>query len=125
MKIFKKIIPLLVFGTSLCMIGSLSAQDAGKAAPHIYKLISDTLGISMYEVTFIPGAKAVFHVHPDHSIYVLEGGTLDITDAKGVKTTLELKPGMGMVSPAESHTAVNPGKTTVRAIVTEIRRPRN
>ncbi|MDQ3142157.1 MAG: cupin domain-containing protein [Bacteroidota bacterium] len=119
---------LLLFTIGLYLVSSLSnsaqAQEAGTAAKNIYKLLADTLGVKMYEIVFKPGDVAPFHTHPDHCIYVLEGGKLEVTDVSGTKIILDGKPGMAMIGGPESHSAVNIGKTKFRAIVVEVYRPR-
>lgn len=101
------------------------ATDATKVAPGVYRALADTMGIRLLEITARPGESVPIHSHPDNTIYVLEGGTLEISAKDGAKRTLELKTGMGLIAPAESHAAKNTGTTTVRLIVTEIFRPEN
>lgn len=115
-----------IFGIILISadINLLKAQDVSQVGKNVYKLLGDTLGIRMYEVTFKPGDKVAFHTHPDHTVYALEGGSLEVTHVNGEKEVIDLKPGMAAIFATESHSAMNPGKTTVKAIVTEIWRPR-
>ena len=35
--------------------------------------------VRVFNVTFKPGDKAVMHHHPDHVVYVLEGGKMKLT----------------------------------------------
>ncbi len=98
--------------------------DVANAAPDVYKKLADTLNVRIFEITFKPGQTAPMHQHPDHAIYCLSAGTLEVTDKDGKKTKLDLKPGMALVSPGEMHTATNVGKTPVKAVVVEVNRPR-
>ena len=102
----------------------LQAQDVNKVAPGVYKLVADTLGLRIFETVWTPGAVAAFHTHPDYAAYVVEGGTLDVIEADGKKTTFELTPGMALIAGTESHSAINTGKTTIKVIVVETTRPR-
>jgi hypothetical protein len=40
-------------------------MDAVKAAPMLYKVLHDTLGIRKPDVTYNPGDSSVMHSHPD------------------------------------------------------------
>ncbi len=103
---------------------SIQAQDVHKVASSVYKLMADTLGLRVFETVWTPGATAAFHTHPDYAAYVIEGGTLDVIEADGKKTTFELTPGMALIAGTESHSAINTGKTTIRLVVVETTRPR-
>ncbi|CAN5497737.1 hypothetical protein BH23BAC1_BH23BAC1_48890 [soil metagenome] len=99
------------------------AQDVHTIAPTMYKVLADTLGIRVMEATYKPGQSSAMHSHPDFAMYVLEGGNIEISGKTGSKQVVEFKTGMGVVLPADSHMAKNVGKTTVKLVVTEIRRP--
>ena len=101
------------------------ASDATMVAPGVYKTLSDTLGLRILEITVKPGESVPVHSHPDYSLYVIEGGTGEFTANDGTKSTQELKAGMAIINPAESHSAKNTGTTTMRIIVTEVYRARN
>ncbi|MGI8601016.1 MAG: hypothetical protein ACR2KB_17310 [Chitinophagaceae bacterium] len=57
-------------------------------------------------------------------MYVLSGGTVELTNTKGEKQVVPFTTGMGIVLPGESHTAKNISETTLKLIVVEVRRPR-
>ena len=95
------------------------ATDPVKVAPGIYHVLADTMDIRISEVTVKPGESVPMHSHPDHSIYVVEGGPVEFEAKDGTKTTSELKSGMGIVMPAETHAGKNIGTTTLRLVVTE------
>jgi quercetin dioxygenase-like cupin family protein len=101
---------------------SARAQDPLKVAPTMYKLLFENERVRVMEVTFKPGERIAPHAHPDHFVYVAAGGSLTIT--AGEKTMdAELKPGQVIWIAAESHWAVNNGKTDVRLVVTELKEP--
>jgi quercetin dioxygenase-like cupin family protein len=105
------------------------AYDASRSvttiAPDLYKQMADTLGIRIIEAIYKPGDSTIVHAHPDFAMYVLEGSTVELTSVDGNKQNIEFKKGMGMVLPAESHSAKNIGKSTLRLVVVEVNRPRN
>ena len=100
------------------------AQDVHKIAPTMYKVLADTLGLRVMEATYKPGDSSTMHKHPDFAMYVLSGGTVELTNSNGVKQVVEFATGMGVVLPGESHTAKNIGQTVLKLIVVEARRPK-
>jgi quercetin dioxygenase-like cupin family protein len=88
------------------------------------KKLGDTLNIKMYEFTLKPGDSAALHTHPDHTVYVLQGGKLAVTFQGSGRQVLDLKTGIGFISGALSDAGKNIGNTTVKLLVTDIYRPR-
>ncbi|HMT95559.1 MAG TPA: hypothetical protein PKC62_02645 [Ferruginibacter sp.] len=88
------------------------------------KLLQDTLGIKMYEFTLKPGDSAALHAHPDHTVYVLQGGKALISFNGAAPQEMELKTGMGFISPSLNDYGKNIGATTIKLLVTDIYRPR-
>ena len=100
------------------------AMDPLKVEAAFVKLLADTLNVKFYEGTFKPGDSVALHTHPDHLVYVVEGGTLSIYNKEGVLNVLELKEGMGLMLGTETHSGKNTGKTTVKLLIADIYRPR-
>lgn len=100
------------------------ALDAAKIDPLHYKVIHDSLGIRILEVTYKPGESSMMHAHPDLVVYVLEGGTVEMTAKDGTKQINEMKKGMTLVNAGAEHTPRNVGKTTMKLILFEVNRPR-
>jgi quercetin dioxygenase-like cupin family protein len=104
------------------------AQDAGidalKAAPDLYKLVKDTMGIRVLEVTYKPGDSSVLHSHPDYVIYTINGGTAEFTEKDGKKMVSEMKSGGENIRPGEVHSVKNTGKTTIKVLLVEVNRPK-
>ena len=86
--------------------------------------LGDTLGVKMYEITLKPGDSVAMHNHPDHSMYVVEGGMLLITVQGAEAKEFDLKAGMGMMVGPENHNGKNIGKTTIKLLLHDIYRPR-
>ena len=78
----------------------------------------------MIEGIYEPGDSSIMHAHPDFALYVLEGGTVELTMADGAKQNIEFKKDMAVVLPAATHSAKNIGKTRLKLIVVEVNRPR-
>ncbi len=90
------------------------------------KKLHDTLGVKMYEFTVKPGDSWALHNHPDHTVYVLEGGKMALfIQATRRKDTLTFPTGMSLVSGPLSDSGSNVGNTTIKLLVTDIYRPRS
>lgn len=96
---------------------SLEPADVG---PTIYKKVFENADVRAFEVTFNAGDKIGVHKHPDHVVYVIEGGKLKITGADGKGQDFDLKAGTAMFLPAQSHSAENVGTSKIRVLVTEL-----
>jgi len=97
--------------------------DAVKAAPGLYTVAKDSMGIRVLNIEYKPGDSSAMHSHPDNAIYVIDGGKGEFTAKDGSKQVLEFKPGMAAISGAETHSVKNIGTTTLKAILVEVNRP--
>lgn len=102
-----------------------ASMDATKLAPKLYKLVKDTLGLRAIEVNYKPGESSAMHSHPDVALYVVQGSTAEFTSKDGTKRTVELKTGMVLIAPADTHSVKNTGKTTMKGILVEVNRAAN
>jgi len=100
-----------------------AVADAVKAAPGLYKVVSDSLGIRILEATYKPGDSSAMHSHPDYAIYVIDGGTAEFTTKEGKKIVNEMKA-MENIRGEEVHSVKNIGKTTVKVLMVEVNRPK-
>lgn len=101
--------------------GFVAAQDPLAVAPGMYRLLFENDRVRVMEVTFQPGQKIAPHSHPDHYVYVAEGGTLRISKPDGSATDATVKPGDVLWIAAETHWAENVGTTVVRLVVNELK----
>jgi ketosteroid isomerase-like protein/quercetin dioxygenase-like cupin family protein len=99
----------------------LFAQDAAKVGPDVYKCILENDMVRVCEVTFKPGASVAVHSHPQHLVYVITPGKLKITPVGAAPVEVDFKPGQAVWSPAETHSAINAGKTELRGLVVELK----
>lgn len=102
-----------------------AATDATKVAAGLYKLKNDTLGIRVLEINYKPGQSSAMHSHGNQALYVTEAGKGEFTGKDGKKVVIELKKGMTMVAPGDTHTVKNIGNTTMKAILVEVNRAMN
>lgn len=94
-------------------------KGAHIVAPEMTKLLKDTLGIVMYELTIEPGDTLPWHEHPYHTSYILEGGTLTIIfeDRTVIWDFPKGKAGLG---PPFGDIAINTGETTIKVLMHEL-----
>ena len=122
MKIIKMISISLLFGLFLIQSTSVQAQDPVKAASNVYKkILLENDQVRVLQVEFAPGDIAPWHEHPNHVLYVLTDGKIEITDKGKPPMVAELKAGDVMFMPAVTHMAKNIGTTTLKLIVTELK----
>ena len=101
-----------------------STIDAFSLGGESIQKLADTLGIKMFIATMKPGDTAKLHSHPDHAVYVLEGGELAVTFQGGPRQIMKMQKGMGLVGGPLTDAARNTGKTTIKLLMTHIYRPR-
>jgi len=111
-----------VLFVAMMLIGRVAlAADPTEVAPDMYKLQYENDRVRVLQVIFKPGQSIPEHSHPDHFVYVVEGGNLKITKSDGTVTDAVLKVGDIVWINAEAHSAVNTGSTVVRLLVTELK----
>jgi quercetin dioxygenase-like cupin family protein len=96
-------------------------RDPMKVANNVYKFIMENDRVRVLDVLFKPGDKAVMHDHPDHVVYVLNAGKINIKSG-GKTDVLDLKAGQAMFLKAQSHEAQNTGKTDLHLLVVELKK---
>ena len=97
------------------------AQDPLEVGPDVYKKVFENERVRVMEVDFKLGGSIKMHSHPDHFVYVLLGGKLELTYPDGTNKTIEGKPGEVFWIPAESHATRNIGDSEFKALVVELK----
>ena len=100
-----------------------TTPDAVKAAPNLYKVLSDSAGIRILEATYNPGDSSALHTHADNAAYALSGGTATFFGKDGSKVENEMKTGTAFIRGAETHSVKNTGKTPLKVLLVEVSRP--
>lgn len=122
MKTIKIISASVFIGLLLTLSTAMSAQDPVKVAANVYKkVLLDNDQVRVLQVEFAPGDVAPWHQHPNHVIYALNDGKLEITDKGKPASVLEIKAGDTMYLAAVTHMAKNVGTTTLKLVVTELK----
>ena len=103
-----------------------AAMDPVKVEANIISnVFADTLGVKFYELIIKPGDSVGLHSHPDHLVYVVDGGMVELKNNEGKATPTEFKTGMGVVTGPDIHSGKNTGTTTIKMVVADIYRPRS
>lgn len=110
---------LLIVAASVAVVAL--AQDPGVVAKSVYHKKLENKRVRVFEIVFQPGQAIPMHSHPDHVVYVVSAGTLEITEKGKKPVKLAGKPGDTFFLPAQSHSAKNVGKTQMKAVVVELR----
>jgi len=101
------------------------AMDALTTGAKFAKKLVDTLNIKMYEFMVKPGESWALHTHPDHTVYVLQGGKIALfSKDAGRHDTLTFATGSGFLSGPLTDSGKNIGNTTIKMVVHDIYRPR-
>ena len=96
-----------------------TAFDAKWQGKTVCEPLFENAALRAARCTFPPGGGHERHTHPPHWGYIVEGGTMQTTDAKGVRVR-ELKSGSSWWSDGIAwHEAVNVGTTTSVYIIVE------
>ncbi len=95
--------------------------DPLDVASNVYKFKMENDRVRLFDVTFRIGDKAVMHHHPDHIVYVIEGGKMKLT-SQGKTDVLDLKNGDAIFLNAQSHEAQNIGQSTIQLLVVELKK---
>lgn len=96
-------------------------QDPLSVDPTVYNLKLDNERVRVFVVKFKPGQSIAVHKHPDHVVYAIQGGRLMIHEVGKDPVTMNVATGTTLFLPAQSHSAKNMGKTTMRLLVTELK----
>lgn len=97
------------------------SRDPMKVAKNVYKFIMENDRVRVLEASFKPGDKAIMHDHPDHLVYVLSDGKINLKSS-GKTDLLDLKKGQAVFLKAQSHEAENTGKTDLHLLVVELKK---
>ena len=101
-----------------------ATKDGMLIAPEYTRKLADTLGVKMYELTIKPGDSVGLHAHPDHAVYILQGGKAAVYFEGSGRQEMDFNPGFAMMTGPVADYGRNIGKTTIKMIVIDIYRPR-
>ncbi len=102
----------------LVCLGAISAEE-----PERRVLLNDARWL-VIENTYPPGSESALHTHRwPRTVYVLEGGAIELIGADGTARIVEAAAGQTMSRPPETHRVRNAGGTRIRVLETEAKTP--
>lgn len=113
-------------GLAGCLLLACPVADAAPPVPAaapsgVTRVVLENDRVRAHRIDYPPGSRTPEHTHHDpRVVVVLEGGTLEIRGADGVKRTMRVAAGDVVWRPAEKHAIVNPGSTTVSLVEVDI-----
>lgn len=105
----------------VCSATFLSAQDAVKADPKHYSVVSENDQVRILKVHYGPHEKSVMHSHPNTVAVFLTDAKGTFTFPDGKKQDFAVKAGDSQYRPAASHLPENTGDKEMEVIVIELK----
>jgi len=107
----------------VCVCGAtlLSAQDAVKADPKHYSVVSENDQVRILKVHYGPREKSVMHSHPNTVAVFLTDAKGTFTFPDGKKQDFAVKAGDSQYSAAGTHLPENTGDKEMEVIVIELK----
>ena len=113
---------LYVVAVCLCAVPSLFAQDAVKADPKHYSVVSENDQVRILKVHYGPGEKSVVHSHPATVAVFLTDAKGQFVMADGKKADFDVKAGGTQYEGPVTHTPENTGSKAMDVIVIELKK---
>jgi quercetin dioxygenase-like cupin family protein len=116
---------LALYGVAvcLCLAPIVSAQDAVKADPKHYSVVSENDQVRILKVHYGPHEKSVMHSHPATVAVFLTDAKGQFTYPDGKKEAFAPKAGEAEYAPAATHLPENTGDKALDLIVVELKGP--
>jgi beta-alanine degradation protein BauB len=109
----------MVICLSLCTVAA--AQDAVKADPKHYTVVSENAQVRILKVHYGPHEKSVMHSHPATVAVFLTDAKGEFTFPDGKKQEFNVKTGQSQYTAAQSHLPENTGDSALDVIVVELK----
>jgi quercetin dioxygenase-like cupin family protein len=114
-------IALSMVAVCLCSATILLAQDAVKADPKHYSVVSENDQVRILKAHYGPHEKSVMHSHPDTVAVFLTDAKGTFTFPDGKKQDFAVKAGDSQFGPAATHLPENTGDQGLDVIVVELK----
>jgi hypothetical protein len=104
-------------------VGTVFAQDPMKVAPSTFRVLLENTRVRVLQEWLRLGEKEPMHSHPRAVRYALNSFKGMSTSLSGKVTGFSAKAGQVDWSGPETHAVENTGRTTIRAIIVELKTP--
>jgi quercetin dioxygenase-like cupin family protein len=109
---------------AMLVMPALPASSAGQGGFE-RRILFENASVQVLRLNYPPGAASPLHTHkfPGRTIYVLQGGTMELWPGgdPGKARTITVKAGSVGWRPSETHIVRNTGGTTVSVVEVEIK----
>jgi len=114
---------LTLFGMAvfLCLVPMLVAQDAAKADPKHYSVVSENDQVRILRVHYGAHEKSVMHSHPNLVAIFLTDGKMRFTFPGGKTEDSTVKAGQAVFVPAVTHLPEGTGDKDFEIILVELK----
>lgn len=114
---------LAIYAAIVCLGLStmVSAQDAVKADPKHYTVISENDQVRILKIHYGPHEKSVMHSHPNAVVVFLTDANVQFTLPGEKKEAHNMKAGQSQYSPAGAHLPENMGDKDMDAVLVELK----
>lgn len=114
---------LALYGVAmcLCLAPMVSAQDAVKADPKHYTVVSENDQVRILKVHYGPHEKSVMHSHPATVAVFLTDAKGQFAYPDGKKKDFAVKAGEAQYEAANTHLPENTGDAGMDVIVVELK----
>ena len=116
-------VPQALYVVAVCafLVSMLSAQDAVKADPTHYTIMSENENVRILKVHYGPHEKSVMHSHPATTAIFLTDGNAMFTFPDGKTQTLTPKAGEAVYTDAMTHLPENTGDQAFDVVLVELK----
>ncbi len=112
---------ILLAALCLALCATLAAQDAVKADPKHYSVVSENDQVRILKVHYGPHEKSVMHSHPNSVVVYLTDGNVKFNLPGGKSETAIGKSGESRYGDAVTHNPENMSDKPMDAIVIELK----
>ena len=113
---------MLIAAAVVCLAApAVMAQDAVKADPKHYKVVSENAQVRILRIHYGPHEKSVMHSHPDGVVTFLTDARVKFTMPDGKSAERSGKAGDAMWNPAETHLPENLSDKPMDAVLVEMK----
>ena len=105
----------------LCLTASLMAQDAVKADPKHYSVVSENDQVRILKVHYGPHEKSVMHSHPNLVSIFLTDAKVKMTTPDGKSQDMTMPKGQATWADAGTHLPENLNDTPLEGFLIELK----
>ena len=98
---------------------------AGWEGQSVCEVLQDDAALRVLRCTFAPGQGHELHTHAPHWGYILESGTMQVTDERGTRTIETPAGATWRRDEPYTHEALNVGDTTTSYLIVEPKAEQN